>query len=363
MLLVLAGAFDPPGHATPLSDAEKPALDRMARAGRAGNVALSGRSPWEGFTELLGLGTVGPSLGAAEALGAGLDPGPGECVYRADFVTLADGVVRDPFGGRIKDPEAAALLDAVRAAVPGLRIVRAGGHRNLVFLPGEAQFCPSPWEMAGRKPASGLPPEGPVRDLHLAAAAALAAHDVNTIRVDLGENPANALWIHGGGAAAVRGAGAAPAGGAVLVGRGAAVKGLAQVLGWQDSIVEGDDEVLAAAALAALGTAGLVVVRTESVLDATSLGGAEARRDALSRVDARLVAPLLAAAEERDAFVMVVAADCVVDAATHALVRRPVPCVVAGAGRGVGDAAFTERACDVGGYRLASGAELFALLR
>ena len=55
VLVVLAGAFDPPGDVTPLSDAEKPALDRMARLGRGGVVTLSARSPWEGFVELLGL--------------------------------------------------------------------------------------------------------------------------------------------------------------------------------------------------------------------------------------------------------------------------------------------------------------------
>jgi 2,3-bisphosphoglycerate-independent phosphoglycerate mutase len=359
VLVVLAGAFDPPGDATPLCDAEKPALDRMARDGRAGIVALAARSPWEGFTSLLGLGDEAPALGAAEALGAGVDVASGEVAYRADFVTVADGVVRDPFGGKVKDPEAASLLDAERAAAPGARIVRAGGHRNVVVLRGAAQFCPSPWEMVGRKPASGLPADGPLREFYDAAAKALAAHDVNAVRIDLGENPANALWLHGGGTVAVP---ARAAGRGVLVGRGAGAAGLARLLGWECSLVEGDDEVLAAAALAAMAASDLVVVRTESVIDAAAAGGRAAKRDALSLADARLVAPLYAAAQERDAFVMAVAADSVIDADTHALARRPLPFVVAGTGGGAGSPAFTERTCDVGGYRLASGAEFFALL-
>ena len=358
VLVVLAGAFDPPGDATPLCDAEKPALDRMARDGRAGIVVLGARSPWEGFTSLLGLGEAAPSLGAAEALGAGVDVASGEIAYRADFVTVADGVVRDPFGGKVKDPEAASLLDSVRAAAPGARIVRAGGHRNVVVLRGVPQFCPSPWEMVGQKPASGLPAEGALREFYDAAAKALAAHDVNAVRIDLGENPANALWLHGGGGAASPGRSAARG---VLVGRGAASAGLARVMGWECSLVEGDDEVLAAAALAAMAASDFVVVRTESVVDAAASGGPEAKRDALSRTDARLVAPLLAAVEERDAFVMAVAADSVIDAGTNALARRPLPFVVVGTGGGAGSPAFTERACDIGGYRVASGAEFFAL--
>lgn len=359
VLVVLAGAFDPAGDSTPLADAEKPALDRMARIGRGGVVDLASRSPWDGFAALLGLGERAPSLGAAEALGLGFAAGPGEIAYRADFVTLADREFRDPFGGKVKDPEAALLLDAVRAAAPGARIVRAGGHRNVVVLPGPAQFCPSPWEMVGQRPSAGLPAEGPVREFFEAAQTALGAHDVNLVRIDLGENPANALWMHGGGPAA------SPAStssrGRILVGRGAATAGLARVLGWEASLVEGDDEALAAAALAAMSSCGFVVVRTESVADAAALGGAGAKRDALSRADARLVAPLLAAAEERDEFVMAVAADSIVDSATHAIVRRAVPFVVVGAGAGAGDAAFTEKACAAGGLHLTAPAEFAAL--
>jgi 2,3-bisphosphoglycerate-independent phosphoglycerate mutase len=136
---------------------------------------------------------------------------------------------------------------------------------------------------------------------------------------------------------------------------------LARVLGWESSIVTGDDDVLAAAALAAVAAADFVVVRTESVLDAAAADGRDAKRDALSRADARLVAPLLAAVEERDAFVMAVAADSVFDAATRVLSRSPVPFVVVGAAGRSGAAAFTESACAGGGYHVGSGAEFAAL--
>jgi 2,3-bisphosphoglycerate-independent phosphoglycerate mutase len=230
VLVVLAGAADPASDATPLADAERTALDRIARLGRAGVADLGARSPWEGFAALLGMAEPRPSLGAAEALGLALDVADGECAYRADFVTLVDGEVRDPFGGKVKDPEAEALLGAVRAARPGTRIVRAGGHRNLVVLPGPSEFCPSPWEMVGQRAATWLPPGGAVAAFHALSAAALADHDVNHVRVDLGENPANALWLHGGGpAAAPR---AERSGRATLVGRGPGVEGAARCLGW-----------------------------------------------------------------------------------------------------------------------------------
>jgi len=360
VLVVIAGAFDPAGAATPVMDAETPTLDRLARTGRCGVVETGARSPWDGFAALCGGAASSiPSLGAAEALGLGVAVGPDESVHRADFVTLDDRGLSDPFGGRVKDPEADALLDAVRAAAPKARIVRAGGHRNVVVLPGAPQFVPSPWEAVGRKPAALVPADGPAREFFDAARAALVRHDVNAVRIDLGENPANALWIHGGGPAATASRDAP--GGAILVGRGAATAGLALALGVRGSLVEGDDDVLAAAALAAVAAADFVVVRTESVLDAAATGGAAGKRDALSRVDARLVAPLLSALEERDAFVMAVAADSVFDSTARAVVRAAAPFVLAETGRGGIDAKFSEAACAAGGFHVGSGAEFAAL--
>jgi len=128
-------------------------------------------------------------------------------------------------------------------------------------------------------------------------------------------------------------------------------------------VVEGDDDVLAAAALAEIARGGLVIVRTESVMDA-AVAGPAAKRDAISRADARLVAPLLAAIEERDSWIAAVAADSAIDAETRALSRRPVPmAVVAGdAGPGTGVAAFTERACESSGWHLDEPGGLLRLL-
>ena len=362
VLVVVAGAAAPPGDRTPVAAAETPALDAMARLGRAGVAALgTPHSPWDGFTALLGLGDGAPSLGAAEASGAGIALAPGDIAWRADFVTLDGERIQDPFGGKVRDPDAASLLAAAQAATPTVRLHRLGGHRNLAVAPGPAWFGPSSWEMVGHAPLAGLPAEGPARAWFDAWRAALAPHDVNTVRVDLRENPGNGLWLHGGGPAVPPSAPAGTRSGMLLVGRGAATAGLAQHLGCRASLVEGDDEMLAAAALAAASEADLVVVRTETVLDATASPDESARQAALSAADARLVAPLLGALEEREDFLLAVASDCVLDQ-SRALSRRPVPFVVRGtAVAAAGVAAFTERACETGGYHV-SAAEFASLL-
>lgn len=360
VLLVLAGAAGAPGGAgsAPLAEAETPGLDSMARRGRAGTVDLGRTSPWDGFTALLGVADGAAALGAAEALGAGIEVPDGSVAWRADFVTIDDDGLRDPKAGKVGEPEASLLLDAARGALPGVRLIRLEGHRNLAVAPGPAEFAPTPWEMVGRRPVSGLAGGGRLRAWFDAARTALAAHDVNHVRVDLLENPANALWFHGGGSAvAAPVANAVASHGATLVGRGRVTEGLARALGWRAILVDGDDEALAGEALAALASCSVVVVRTESPLWASASGGAPAKRDALSAADARLVRPLLGALEERDAWTFAVAADSAFDASASALVRRPTPAVVLRDGDARDGGRFTEHDCERSGVRWASGAE------
>ena len=363
VLLVLAGAASAPGDVTPLSDAETPGLDQMARRGRAGMVSVAAGTPWNGFTALLGLGEDAAALGAAEAAGAGIDVPAGSSAWRADFVTLDDVGLRDPAGGKVREPEATILLDAVREALPGVALHRLEGHRNLAIAAGPAEYAPSPWEMFGRRPLSGLAEGGRLRPWFEAARTVLAAHDVNHVRVDLLENPANALWFHGGGPGAAPGLRSAlSASNPVLVGRGGVTAGLARALGWKSVVVDGDDEALAAEALARIPACDLVVVRSETILWATASQTPGARRDALSAADARLVRPLLGALEECDAFTFVVASDSTIDARSGALLRRPVPIAVLASGD-AGDAGpFTEHACERSGFHVDGAAGLAAVL-
>src|SRR6185503_952816 len=151
------------------------------------------------------------------------------------------------------------------------------------------------------------------------------------------------------------------------VGRGPSTRGLAAALGWRASVVDGDDDVLAAATLAAIGESDLDVVRSGSALAATSIGGPAggraARRDALSALDARVVAPLLGVLEEKEAFTFVVASDSTYDSRVLAVARGGVPCAVLRTGdRNEGPAKFTEAECSRSGYHL-SAADVADLLR
>lgn len=361
VLVVLAGGTDPAGDGTPLADAEVPALARIARRGRAGILRTASETPWDGFCEILGLGAAAPSLAAADAAGAGIAVGAQEVVWRADFVTLDGRGIHDPWGGGIRDGEADELLRAASTALPGVRLHRLDGARNLAVASSGAEPCAPPWAMVGRPASAGFSPTGRVREWFEAARLALAQHDVNSVRVDLRENPANALWFHGAGGPCGRGLASAFGGGVALVGRGTSTKGLAAALGWTPQVVDGDDEALAAAALSALDGADLVVVRTATPLVAAAAGHS-ARRDALSALDARLVAPLLGALEEADGHAMAVVSDCAFDSRVHSAVRGAAVCAVVRDGdANAGPARFTESDCARSGFH-ADPATLAALL-
>jgi len=378
VLVVLAAGADGGAGAsqTPLAEAETVALDRIAREGRIGLLehpggAFSGCSPWEGFTGLLGLSQAAPSLGVAVAWGAGIDVPPDHVAYRADFVTVDERGVRDPSAGGVGEPEATALLDAAREAVlqavPGVELHRLDGARNLAILPAPAGRCLSPWEATETPPVEAMPAIGMVRAFFLAASEALAGHDVNTVRVDLGENPANALWLHGGGnvppaLTAPWPMPAEPPLTVALVGSGLALRGLARHLGARFVETGEDHDDLAAGALGALAEHDLVVVRTTAALRVPR-GDVAARREILSAVDARVVAPLLSALEERGAYRLSVAADSVLDEDLWRLVPAPSPFAeLSSDARAEGlDRTFNERNCERTGVRLPSAALLSGL--
>jgi 2,3-bisphosphoglycerate-independent phosphoglycerate mutase len=371
VLLVVAGGADPVDSATPLHAAGTPTLDRVARDGHLARVALGAASCWDGFTRLLGATTDRPApLGPAEVASAGLAPSELEgarWAARLDLVTTDDERVLDPFGGRIGDPEAGALFEDTAGALPHGRLVRLPGRRGLWLGTAPIPDAPPPWEVGDRPPRVVLADAPELLALYEASRRALTAHDVNAVRVDLGENPANALWPHGAGELPLA---MEPPSWSVgrrvaLVAGGGPAMGLAGALGWTPVSVDaasGADglDALCAAALAALADHDVVVVRTRHVATAGLRSGPAAadevhaaRVDAHSAVDARLAAPLLGALEERGPFVLAAVADGVLDGTSRTYTAEPVPCgVLRSGGQGHGLAAFHEKACSDGGARL-----------
>jgi 2,3-bisphosphoglycerate-independent phosphoglycerate mutase len=366
-LVVLGGGADRPHPAlrgeTPLRRARLPHLEALIRDGRLGTVRTTppGREP--GFETALplllgyGPGSI-PAAGPLEALGTGRALRPDESAFLADFVTLRDGVLVDPSGGRPREAEAGVLRDAVNAALGGAARLEAGSAtwRNVLLVAAEgaeATTVSSPHALSGLL-LRGKEPIGPagarIEEILRRAEGALAPHEVNAIRVDLRENPANALWCWGGGGApALEPASERVGGRLVVVSRGGYARGLAEASGceWVDA---GPDEGEAAArALAALdGGADAAVLMLRSAEGASLTGDAGRKVAELERIDASVVGPLREGLAARGEHRLAACADVVLSTLDRRAFPDPVPFALAGTGvpasPGRGAAAFTEEA-------------------
>lgn len=217
VFVVLSGIADQRLHAlsdrTPLAAAKTPALEQLAKQGRVGSVRVARDgapdSPASALLALFGYDPAQHPLrqGPLEAAGADIDVGPSDLVLRGNLVTLYDETIQDPTAGRIRSAEARILLADVQHALndPDLRIHPLGGYRFLAVVRngGALDVHTTLPHVAAKRPVREVYPRGNdharIARILDASRTVLDAHEVNRVRVDLGENPANFLWLWGEG--------------------------------------------------------------------------------------------------------------------------------------------------------------------
>lgn len=220
-LLLCEGLADGPvaqiGGRTPLEVARTPHLDRLAAAGRIGSVSFVPAQvrpgPETAVLSALGYDPARHFTGTAalEALAHGIDLDDRQAVFRCDLVTVDGPVLADAAAGGITTREATELVAALKASSErfGFRLLPIGGQRCLLLVSdGRAadEFddleCARPDEVRGRKWDKHLPQgKGAERLLEWMqeAARTLEQHEINRVRIDLKENPANRVWPWGQG--------------------------------------------------------------------------------------------------------------------------------------------------------------------
>lgn len=313
LLLLLPGLCEPTraalGGRTALQAADTPALDGLARAGRVGRVRLApaGRLPEDGAALLSLLGRdprrERAGRGTLEAAGLGVGLAPDDLALRLDLVTTWRGQLVDPWVGGIGAAEARLLVAALQQQLggDGVEFHAGRGPRNLLVLRGGAGLdlvLVPPGRVPGGDFAAAEPSgadAGGLLDLMAAAGPILARHDVNRVRIDLGERPADAIWPWGkGGRWALEPFALATGRRLAVLARGAAPRGLGVLLGADlppaPAVADGPAALLAATG-AALDAADVLLLHVE--------GPGEAQPDDLAELDGRLVAPLVRRLAER----------------------------------------------------------------
>ena len=350
-LVVLAGAADRPHPAlrgeTPLKRARMPQCNAILAAGRLGVLRTTpdGLAPGfeTAFPLLLGYRPDEiPAAGPLEALGTGRPLRADEAAFVADFVTILDGVLADPSGGRPRAEEAAVLRDAVNATLGGEGRLDPGSEtwRSVLLLPGEGAAgtrCTTPHALGGLA-VHGAEPDGPagarLREVMRRAAQALESHEVNQIRLDLHENPVSGLWPWGGGKAPALEAASERIGGRmVVVSGGGYARGLAEAAGLEWADAGAHDAAAADAALKALdGGAECAVLFLRGAEAASLAGDPGSKVQELERIDASVVGPLREGLATRGEHRIAVAADCAISSSERRALPDPVPFVLAGTG-------------------------------
>jgi 2,3-bisphosphoglycerate-independent phosphoglycerate mutase len=361
-LVIPDGAADEPqpilGGKTPLQAARIPEMDRIARDGRLGlslnvpprflpgsdvaTLSLFGYDPERYFTGRAPL----------EAAAMGVVLGPNDWAIRCNLMTIEDARMTDFTAGHITSEEARSLINALQSELGSSQIEFHAGvsYRNLMIYrgrPGETPFAAdtqtTPPHDVPDQPAADHLPRGTgsplLRELQDRGARVAAAHPGFQARVAAGKRPANAIWLWGQGKApalprfvdvwGLQGA---------IISAVDLVRGVGVLAGWDRIDVPGatgylDTDYAAKGkyAVEAIKTHDIVCVHVEAPDEASHEGNAQAKVEALERMDENIVGPLRRALEDYPAWRILISPDHATLLRTKAHDRALVPWAMAGA--------------------------------
>jgi len=357
------------GGRTPLETARTPNFDAIAKRGRIGIVQTipEGLPPGSDVANLslLGYDPKKYYTGRAplEAASIGIELDESDWAFRCNLVTVFNEKLTDYSAGAISSKEAKVLIKLLGDALgtetisfhPGL------SYRHLTVFHGldfSGLETVPPHDIMGREFSPHFP-RGPGSDILVElmgkSNALLEEHEINVVRRDLGENPANMIWLWGQGQAPKQ---PLPKFEKVYKVRGAAVcavdliKTLARFLGWHVYDVPGADggintnfEGKGRVAVDALDDYDLVFVHVEAPDEASHQGSLQNKIAALENIDRFIAGPVLSALERRDdPYRIMILPDHYTPISKRTHSREPVPFAICGDGfEFQSGAAFTEK--------------------
>ena len=342
---------------TPMEVARKPNMDRVAAEGVVGMARLvpGKMQPSSDVANLCLLGydprKYHTGRGPLEAASLGIKLGPREIAFRLNLITVdGKGVIEDYCAGEIPSKEAAVIVDAVKAAFADkpVRFHPGISFKHIMVYFGDAEMAPTcfaPHDHMGEDFHLYLP-KGPGSELLiemiLASRKLLENHEINKVRIDLGENPANMIWPWSPGRTpdleqfesrwGIKGA---------VICCVDLIKGIAALAGLDRIDVPGatgsyDTDYAAKGryAINALRQYDFVFVHVEAPDTAGHAGDVQQKIKAIEEIDRHVVGPVHEALKSHGNYRLLVMPDhpTVIEKRTH--VSEPVPFALCGAGIG-----------------------------
>lgn len=220
IVLVCDGMADYPipelGERTPLEAAKTPNMDFIAKHGRLGRVKTipEGFIPGSDVAQIsiFGYDPRKYYTGRAplEAANLGVELEDDDVAFRCNLITVSADKLTDYSAGHISSQEAAILIKYIDEHLgtnrikfyPGisyrhLMVAKRGAEEHL-----EKLRCQAPHDITGQKITGNLPRGDSAQNiikLMSDSRELLSKHEINLVRLDLKENPANMIWLWGQG--------------------------------------------------------------------------------------------------------------------------------------------------------------------
>ncbi len=292
--------------------------DKMTPGSDVANVSIFGYNPKEVYT----------GRGPLEAANLGIELKEGDVAFRCNLVTVSQGKLLDYSSGHISSEEAGILIESIDKSLGTERIKFYPGvsYRHLALFKGgagqglESVQCKAPHDISGQEVNKNLP-RGEnadiLIDLMQRSCGVLENHEINLVRIDLKENPANMIWLWGQGKrpAMQRFIDKYGLTGSVISAVDL-IKGLGRILGLEVINVPGatgyydtDYEAKAKAALKSLKSKDFVFVHVEAPDEAGHNGDLREKITAIERFDQLVVGTILEGSKRNHNFRILVMPD------------------------------------------------------
>ncbi|MCD6308160.1 MAG: cofactor-independent phosphoglycerate mutase [Candidatus Latescibacteria bacterium] len=365
---------------TVLEAAVTPNMDWIAAHGRGGLARTIPDSMHPGSDvanmEILGYDSTERLTGRAvfEALSMGHNLSVDDAAFRANLVTLDNGVMKDYSAGHITTQESGELMLLLdeKLGTDDIRFYPGVSYRNLMIWAGGTvdMTTTPPHDIIGREYGLYLPEgdgAGVINDLMSRSAAVLADALVNKKRIASGKPPATSVWLWGQGRSlriqtieekfGLKGG---------VISAVDLVKGIGVAAGLTPVFVPGatgyvDTNYLgkAEAALATLETKDFVYVHVEAPDEASHAGDLDMKIKAIEDFDRDVVGTVLSAVRERDDCAVLVTPDHRTPLLKRTHTREPVPFAYYAPGiEPDGMRVFSERGAEWGMHKTVIGHNL-----
>jgi len=368
---------------TPLEAARTPNMDNISSNGLLGvvNTVPKNFKPGSDIACLSVLG-YDPKVyytGRAplESASLGIELGEKDWAVRCNLITANDGILEDFSAGHISDNEAGLIMSILNEQLANysVRFYAGKSYRNIMVYNGDIVIeadCTPPHDIIGKSITQNLPKgKGSeiLIDLMRNSYHLLENHELNKVRVDLGENPANMIWLWGQGKrpSLVPFEQLYGISGAVITGVDL-LRGLATYIGWNIIEVPGatayldtDYDAKAQYAIEAIETHDLVLIHIEAPDEAGHEGDIHEKIRAIENIDKKIIGPVLGALKKYNEFRILILPDHYTPISKRTHTSEPVPFTIYGTVSGkISKLSFSESNAEQTGLRVKKGYKLMS---